>query len=174
MGFIQTETPYFQPSPKATVPFPAWSARHDPNFSVFCAGKSDNCNLAWGLRVLNSQNILVYGAGLYSFFNNYSLSAYFLASSLPQSHLPTINNHCTNEHKQPAPTIPPQSIMSTAKTRFSALTRAAELARPILAARFSCMASTLSAQCRWLIGMERVRPRKGLTRGTLRPRLFAL
>ncbi|CAL3973290.1 unnamed protein product [Diplocarpon coronariae] len=72
MGFIQTETPYFQPTPKATVPFNPIASLNDPNFSVFCAAKPDNCNVAWGLRVLNSVNILVYGAGLYSFFNNYS------------------------------------------------------------------------------------------------------
>ena len=27
---------------------------------------------AWGLRIVDSTNILIYGAGLYSFFNNYS------------------------------------------------------------------------------------------------------
>jgi len=32
---------------------------------------SGNCPAAWGLRVLNSNNILIYGAGLYSFFSNY-------------------------------------------------------------------------------------------------------
>ncbi|EKD20654.1 beta-1,3-exoglucanase [Drepanopeziza brunnea f. sp. 'multigermtubi' MB_m1] len=74
MGFIQTETPYYQPAPKANVPFPAIADRNDPNFSVSCAGKGDNCYLSWGLRVLNSASILVYGAGLYSFFNNYSLT----------------------------------------------------------------------------------------------------
>jgi glucan 1,3-beta-glucosidase len=29
-------------------------------------------NSAWGLRILSSSNILVYGAGLYSFFSDYS------------------------------------------------------------------------------------------------------
>lgn len=29
---------------------------------------------AYGLRVLNSKNIMIYGAGLYSFFRNYDLS----------------------------------------------------------------------------------------------------
>jgi len=72
MGFIQTETPYYQPSPNALVPFNPLADRNDPNFSVFCSGKGANCPLAWGLRVLNSVNVLVYGAGLYSFFNNYS------------------------------------------------------------------------------------------------------
>jgi len=71
MGFIQTETPYYQPSPNAQTPFPVITSRDDPNFATFCAGKAVSCNMAWGLRVLNSQNINVYGAGLYSFFNDY-------------------------------------------------------------------------------------------------------
>jgi glucan 1,3-beta-glucosidase len=63
---------YYQPSPQATTPFDPVSSRNDPDFSVYCAGKDATCNDAWGLRVLSSKNILVYGAGLYSFFNNYS------------------------------------------------------------------------------------------------------
>lgn len=30
--------------------------------------------MAWGLRIIDSSKILVYGAGLYSFFDNYSTS----------------------------------------------------------------------------------------------------
>ncbi|KAJ5889305.1 exo-beta-1-3-glucanase [Penicillium tannophilum] len=71
MGFIQTETPYYQPNPPAPAPFTVESSLNDPNFSTSCSGQSANCNDAWGLRILNSNNILVYGAGLYSFFNNY-------------------------------------------------------------------------------------------------------
>ena len=74
MGFIQTETPYYQPSPVATLPFPPIVSLNDPDFSVFCSGKAATCNMAWGLRVLNSQSIMVYGAGFYSFFDNYSTS----------------------------------------------------------------------------------------------------
>jgi glucan 1,3-beta-glucosidase len=70
MGFIQTETPYYQPNPNAVQPFTPLTDRNDPNFSVFCSGKGANCALAWGLRVLSSTNIFIYGAGLYSFFNN--------------------------------------------------------------------------------------------------------
>jgi glucan 1,3-beta-glucosidase len=71
MGFIQTETPYYQPSPSAVTPFAPFAGRNDPDFSVFCKGKAASCNMAWGLRVLNSTSALIYGAGLYSFFNNY-------------------------------------------------------------------------------------------------------
>ncbi|KAJ5128084.1 exo-beta-1-3-glucanase [Penicillium atrosanguineum] len=71
MGFIQTETPYYQPNPPAPAPFTVVSSLNDPNFSTSCSGQSSNCNDAWGLRIVSSDNILVYGAGLYSFFNNY-------------------------------------------------------------------------------------------------------
>jgi glucan 1,3-beta-glucosidase len=71
MGFIQTETPYYQPSPNALTPFPPVSSLSDPDFKTSCSGQSGNCAAAWGLRVLNSKNVLVYGAGHYSFFNNY-------------------------------------------------------------------------------------------------------
>ncbi|KAF2191420.1 glycoside hydrolase family 55 protein [Zopfia rhizophila CBS 207.26] len=69
-GFIQTETPYWQPVPDARgQPYPLNTALNDPNYGTSCL--PGNCD-ALGLRILNSQSILVYGAGLYSFFNNYS------------------------------------------------------------------------------------------------------
>ena len=76
MGQIQTETPYYQPNPRAPSPFPLNSTLNDPNFSTYCPSGSSaaNCFMAWGLRVVGSTNIFVYGAGLYSFFNNYSTS----------------------------------------------------------------------------------------------------
>ncbi|KAJ6095063.1 hypothetical protein N7467_002576 [Penicillium canescens] len=68
-GFIQTETPYYQPNPNAAnSPYPTNTALKDPTFSSCLGG---NCN-ALGLRVLDSKSVIVYGAGLYSFFNNYS------------------------------------------------------------------------------------------------------
>ena len=76
MGQIQTETPYYQPNPKATQPFPVNTALNDPNFATQCpAGSPTTCNMAWGLRITGaSSNIYVVGAGLYSFFNNYDTS----------------------------------------------------------------------------------------------------
>ncbi|KAJ0420535.1 pectate lyase superfamily protein-domain-containing protein [Aspergillus carlsbadensis] len=69
MGLIQTETPYFQANPNSLVPFtPQVEAWNDPDFS-HCT--TDACRKAWGLRVTNSSNVYVYGAGLYSFFENY-------------------------------------------------------------------------------------------------------
>ncbi|PSN72002.1 exo-beta 1,3 glucanase-like protein [Corynespora cassiicola Philippines] len=69
-GFIQTETPYYMPEPDAkSQPYPLNAALNDPDYAKSCPpGICD----AWGLRVLNSQNVLIYGGGLYSFFKVYS------------------------------------------------------------------------------------------------------
>ncbi|KAJ5606538.1 CAZyme family GH55 [Penicillium lagena] len=70
-GFLQTETPYYQPSPNAAnSPYPTNSAINDPDYSSSCPS-TGNCD-ALGLRILNSENVIIYGAGLYSFFDNYS------------------------------------------------------------------------------------------------------
>ncbi|KAL1888751.1 hypothetical protein Sste5346_009377 [Sporothrix stenoceras] len=71
MGQVQTETPYFQPNPVATVPFEANATYNDPDFSG-CDSNDATCAMAWGIRILNSDTILVYGIGLYSFFSNYA------------------------------------------------------------------------------------------------------
>ena len=70
LGLIQTETPYYQSNPDALSPFtPQVDAWNDPDFSN-C--ETASCRKAWGLRVLNSSDTFVYGAGLYSFFENYA------------------------------------------------------------------------------------------------------
>ncbi|KAJ5379950.1 uncharacterized protein N7496_002378 [Penicillium cataractarum] len=78
MGQIQTETAYYQPNPNALTPFTPNTAIHDPEFASSCSGSTGNCALGWGLRVVDSTDLYVYGAGLYSFFNNYdaTCSAY--------------------------------------------------------------------------------------------------
>lgn len=90
MGQIQTETPYYQPNPPAPFPFTQRSnTYHDPDFDADCLHNPQNlnfhdgtptlalagnppCAMAWGLRIMSSENVLVFGAGLYSFFNNYA------------------------------------------------------------------------------------------------------
>ncbi|KAF9531470.1 glycoside hydrolase family 55 protein [Crepidotus variabilis] len=65
MGLIQTESPYYQPVPNAPVPFHVDFRFQDPN--PFSRNAS-----AWAVNVKNSREILIYGAGLYSFFTNYT------------------------------------------------------------------------------------------------------
>ncbi|KAJ7500847.1 exo-beta-1,3-glucanase [Mycena galericulata] len=64
MGLIQTETPYFQPNPVAPAPFTVNTAFKDP-------ASWSNISQAWGLWVTSSEDILVFGAALYSFYSNY-------------------------------------------------------------------------------------------------------
>ncbi|KAF2261634.1 beta-1,3-exoglucanase [Lojkania enalia] len=70
MGQIQTETAYYQPNPDATIPFPENPALQDPVFVP--SSNSSNTADGWALRIIRSNNILAYGVGLYSFFDNYS------------------------------------------------------------------------------------------------------
>ncbi|KAL2788774.1 pectate lyase superfamily protein-domain-containing protein [Aspergillus keveii] len=75
MGHIQTESPYYQPNPGPPAPFrAAASFPNDPDFShceVEAAVWDDRCNYAWGLQVVDSQDVMIHSAGLYSFFNEY-------------------------------------------------------------------------------------------------------
>lgn len=82
MGQIQTETAYYQPNPDATLPFPPNPALNDPVFAPFVnnngttgpnsTASTPSTASGWGLRIVRSNNIFGYGAGLYSFFDNYS------------------------------------------------------------------------------------------------------
>ena len=65
LGLPQTESPYFQPTPPPPGPlYTSLSEWKDPTFT-------GHEKAAWGLHVTKSRNILVFGAGLYSFFDNY-------------------------------------------------------------------------------------------------------
>ncbi|GES59356.1 exo-beta-1,3-glucanase Exg0 [Aspergillus terreus] len=68
MGLIQSETPYYQANPNALVPFTPQTKWNDPDFAS-CT--TDACRKGWALRVMNTTDLWVYGAGLYSFFENY-------------------------------------------------------------------------------------------------------
>lgn len=57
-----------QSNPNALTPFTPNPTFFDPTFSS-CT--TDSCKKSWGLRVLSSSSVLIYGAGLYSFFDNW-------------------------------------------------------------------------------------------------------
>ncbi|KAI1502122.1 pectate lyase superfamily protein-domain-containing protein [Biscogniauxia marginata] len=71
-SMFQTETPYYQPTPNAVEPFPVVAEIKDPDFTASCSGIEGNCANSWGLRIIDSTDFFIYGAGHYSFFNNYS------------------------------------------------------------------------------------------------------
>ena len=75
MGHIQTESPYYQPNPGPPAPFRAAATfPNDPDFSdceVAAEVWDDRCNYAWGLQIIDSKDVMIHSAGLYSFFNEY-------------------------------------------------------------------------------------------------------
>ncbi|KAF7595626.1 hypothetical protein BBP40_005374 [Aspergillus hancockii] len=91
MGLIQTETPYYQANPNALAPFTPQTKWNDPDFS-YC--KTDGCRKAWGLRVMNTSDMYVYGAGLYSFFENYGQAC--LATESCQENMVEVD--CSDVH----------------------------------------------------------------------------
>ncbi|KAK5133279.1 hypothetical protein LTR08_008013 [Meristemomyces frigidus] len=68
MSIIQSETAYMQNNPNSLTPFTPNSVYSDPTFGECYTA---NCYKTFGLRIFNSTYIYSYGAGLYSFFNNY-------------------------------------------------------------------------------------------------------
>ena len=88
MGVIQQETAYFQSSPHALSPFTSNPTYTDPTFSN-CV--NNNCAKTWGLRIINCTSIFQYGAGLYSFFENWSTTN-CLAAENCQQHMVDIQN----------------------------------------------------------------------------------
>ncbi|KAJ2916182.1 hypothetical protein MD484_g4242, partial [Candolleomyces efflorescens] len=67
MGLIQTESPYYQPTPPAPAPFSLneSSKYFDP------ALYNESAPSAWALSIQTSTDIFIFGAGLYSFFQTY-------------------------------------------------------------------------------------------------------
>ena len=63
-----------QTNPRATTPFPPNATWSDPTFST-CY--QDICYKTWGLRIYDSSYIFIYGAGLYSFFQDYDSTCLF-------------------------------------------------------------------------------------------------
>ncbi|KAI8622108.1 glucan 1,3-beta-glucosidase GLUC78 precursor [Chytriomyces sp. MP71] len=88
-AMFQVETPYYQGTPNALVPFPVNSQYNDPTFSD-CSPSDLACARTWGLRIVNSKNIIAYGAGLYSFYDNYTQSCY--ATQSCQTHIVSIES----------------------------------------------------------------------------------
>ncbi|KAJ5613709.1 hypothetical protein N7528_007363 [Penicillium herquei] len=71
MGMIQTESAYFQPAPAAPLPFTPGLFPGDPDFTN-CTSGSVTCPVAWGVRIMDSSTVYLLGAGLYSWFSDYS------------------------------------------------------------------------------------------------------
>jgi hypothetical protein len=70
MAMIQTESPYFQPTPRAPQPFRTGLFANDPTFAD-CPSTNGKCAISWAVRIVDSKTIYMLGAGLYSWFYNY-------------------------------------------------------------------------------------------------------
>lgn len=74
-AMIQTESPYYQPTPPPPAPF-GDEVGLMPGDPVFKCGVDQDelggCDESWAVIVRGSSNILVAGAGLYSWFSTYS------------------------------------------------------------------------------------------------------
>ena len=75
MGTTQSEAPYYQPNPGAPDPFgSAPGFPDDPDFSscqVSAEVWDERCRYAWALLIVDSTDVVIRSAGLYSFFNEY-------------------------------------------------------------------------------------------------------
>lgn len=73
-GLIQTESAYYQPNPLPPAPF-AGSVGvlpGDPEYNCTNAGDFSGCDASWAVVIRKSANIVIGGAGLYSWFNDYA------------------------------------------------------------------------------------------------------
>jgi glucan 1,3-beta-glucosidase len=66
-GHMQTETPYYMPNPDALGVYTPGAFTNDPTFDN--CDSNPACTEAWALRILHSQDVYIYGAGFYNFFN---------------------------------------------------------------------------------------------------------
>ncbi|KAF8439368.1 glycoside hydrolase family 55 protein [Boletus edulis BED1] len=83
IGFAQTENPYYQPVPAAPAPYESSSTYHDPTFS-------DSVDMAWAMNVRSSSNIILFGAGFYTFYQHYGQTC--LTDNSCQTHVFNIDS----------------------------------------------------------------------------------
>ncbi|KAF3934589.1 hypothetical protein ABW20_dc0100916 [Dactylellina cionopaga] len=104
MGLIQTESPYYQGVAPAGAPAPFGNTTdtgttaityfaNDPNFNS--CYNDPLCATSWAIRILGSDHISVYGAGLYSWFQNYDQTC--LATNKCQTSLAYIDDQSSEK-----------------------------------------------------------------------------
>ena len=80
---IQTESPYYQPTPNPPEPFNN-AVGAMPGDPAYKCDDGETCDSSWALRILNSSQIMIHGAGLYSWFDTYTQECRMLVPpSLP-------------------------------------------------------------------------------------------
>jgi len=79
-----------QDNPNSLASFTPNATYSDPTFDD-CF--QDTCYKTWGLYIINSNNVLCYGGGLYSFFNNYDQGCLITESC--QQNMVSVSNSST-------------------------------------------------------------------------------
>ncbi|OIW23390.1 pectin lyase-like protein [Coniochaeta ligniaria NRRL 30616] len=73
-GLLQTESPYYQPTPPPPAPFKAVVGLFpgDPEYKCTPGDEFGGCDESWAIMIRQSSDIFVAGAGLYSWFSTYA------------------------------------------------------------------------------------------------------
>ncbi|EMD38344.1 glycoside hydrolase family 55 protein [Gelatoporia subvermispora B] len=104
IGLLQTETPYYQPTPAPPAPFSSVSSFSDPVYS--------GSTSAWAVNIQSSSDILIFGAGLYSFFDNFDQTCVNSASC--QSQILNIDTASTGINVYSLATVGVANMLSVA------------------------------------------------------------
>ncbi|KAL3486958.1 pectate lyase superfamily protein-domain-containing protein [Aspergillus germanicus] len=71
--FLQTESPYYQPTPNPPAPFTDAVGVFDSDLDYSCDGSdTDGCDESWAVIMRNCQNIHIGAVGTYSWFSTYT------------------------------------------------------------------------------------------------------
>ncbi|KYK61874.1 Pectin lyase fold/virulence factor [Drechmeria coniospora] len=76
VGMLQTESPYFQPTPPPPAPFTEVVGKFagDPDYSCAKGDEFNGCDESWSIVMTGSRNIFMAAAGIYSWFSTYGQS----------------------------------------------------------------------------------------------------
>ncbi|TPX15620.1 uncharacterized protein E0L32_004318 [Thyridium curvatum] len=104
-GMIQSESPYFQPTPPPPAPFTSVVGIFpgDPNYSCTAGDEFSGCDESWAVIMTGSENIFVSSAGLYSWFSTYAQTC--IDTQLCQKALVLLKNNHANIRFQNLVTI---------------------------------------------------------------------
>ncbi|KAI4613082.1 hypothetical protein J4E83_007493 [Alternaria metachromatica] len=73
-GLLQTESPYYQPTPSPPAPFKSALGvfSGDPKYECAAGDEFSGCDESWAIIMRESQNVFIASAGLYSWFSTYA------------------------------------------------------------------------------------------------------
>ncbi|GFP60365.1 glucan 1,3-beta-glucosidase [Trichoderma asperellum] len=73
-GMLQTESPYYQPTPPPPAPFANVVGKFpgDPDYTCAAGDEFSGCDESWSTIITGSENIFIAAAGIYSWFSTYA------------------------------------------------------------------------------------------------------